>query len=91
MSHALSGLQVDVAAARLRDSVVSTAESDMTSQAYWLSATLALGAFLKVWPPLLHPLPLLKDEVLSSDVQLCLFMMSFAVTPLDCLPPCCHA
>ena len=41
-------VQVDVAATRLRDSVVSTAESDLTSQAYWLSATLALGAFLKV-------------------------------------------
>ncbi|KAL3147636.1 hypothetical protein ABBQ38_014686 [Trebouxia sp. C0009 RCD-2024] len=40
--------EVDVAAGRLRDTVVSTAESDLTSQAYWLSATLALGAFLKV-------------------------------------------
>ena len=45
------GMQVDVAAGRLRDSVVSTAESDLTSQAYWLSATLALGAFLKVCSP----------------------------------------
>lgn len=44
----LALLQVDVAAARLRDGVVSTAEADLTSQAYWLSATLALGAFLKV-------------------------------------------
>lgn len=53
VSSAWSGVQVDVAAARLRDSVVSTAESDLTSQAYWLSATLALGAFLKVCSPLL--------------------------------------
>lgn len=44
-------VQVDVAAGRLRDCVVSTAESDLTSQAYWLSATLALGAFLKVCSP----------------------------------------
>lgn len=54
VSKALNGVQVDAAAARLRDSVVSTAESDLTSQAYWLSATLALGAFLKVCSPLLH-------------------------------------
>ena len=47
-SSAWCALQVDVAAGRLRDTVVSTAESDLTSQAYWLSATLALGAFLKV-------------------------------------------
>ncbi|DBB00655.1 hypothetical protein WJX82_006589 [Trebouxia sp. C0006] len=40
--------EVDVAATRLRDAVVTTAEADLTSQAYWLSATLALGAFLKV-------------------------------------------
>ena len=41
-------VQVDAAAARFRENVVNIAESDMTSQAYWLSATLALGAFLKV-------------------------------------------
>jgi len=45
-------VQVDVAATRLRDAVVTTAEADLTSQAYWLSATLALGAFLKVRLPL---------------------------------------
>jgi len=44
-------VQVDVAATRLRDAVVTTAEADLTSQAYWLSATLALGAFLKVRLP----------------------------------------
>ncbi len=44
-------MQVDVAATRLRDAVVTTAEADLTSQAYWLSATLALGAFLKVRLP----------------------------------------
>jgi hypothetical protein len=42
-------LQVDVAAMRLRDSVLSSAEQEgLTHQAYWLSTTLALGAFLKV-------------------------------------------
>lgn len=42
-------LQVDAAAAQLRDSVLSTAEAEgLTYQSYWLSSTLALGAFLKV-------------------------------------------
>lgn len=57
-------LQVDAAAARFRDSVLTIAESDMTSQAYWLSATLALGAFLKV-----SPLHVLLN--LCHDVQTC--------------------
>ena len=42
-------LQVDAAAARVRDSVLSSAEAEgLTYQAYWLSATVALGALLKV-------------------------------------------
>ena len=57
-------MQVDVAAGRLRDSVVSTAESDLTSQAYWLSATLALGAFLKVCSPS-HP-----DQQITMSLSL---------------------
>jgi hypothetical protein len=45
----LGVMQVDVAAMRLRDSVLSSAEQEgLTHQAYWLSTTLALGAFLKV-------------------------------------------
>lgn len=45
-------LQVDVAALRLRDSILTSAETEgLTYQAYWLSTTLALGAFLKVCPP----------------------------------------
>ena len=45
----LVGVQVDAAATRVRDSVLSTAEAEgLTYQSYWLSATLALGAFLKV-------------------------------------------
>ena len=44
-------LQVDVAALRLRDSILTSAETEgLTYQAYWLSTTLALGAFLKVSP-----------------------------------------
>ena len=42
-------MQIDVAAIRVRESVVSAAELEgLTAQAYWLSTTLALGAFLKV-------------------------------------------
>ena len=42
-------MQLDAAVARLRDGILSTAEADgLTGQAYWLSSTLALGAFLKV-------------------------------------------
>ena len=42
-------LQVDVAALRVRGSVLQTAEAEgLTYQAYWFSTTLALGAFLKV-------------------------------------------
>lgn len=42
-------LQVDVAAVRVRGSVLQTAEAEgLTYQAYWFSTTLALGAFLKV-------------------------------------------
>ena len=45
----LRAAQVDAAAGRVRDSVLSTAEAEgLTYQSYWLSATLALGAFLKV-------------------------------------------
>ena len=41
--------QVDAAATRVRDSILSTAEAEgLTYQSYWLSSTLALGAFLKV-------------------------------------------
>ena len=42
-------MQVDAAAARVRDNILTSAEAEgLTYQAYWLSATLALGAFLKV-------------------------------------------
>ena len=42
-------VQIDVAAIRVRESVVNAAELEgLTAQAYWLSTTLALGAFLKV-------------------------------------------
>ena len=42
-------MQMDAAVSRLRDGILSTAEADgLTGQAYWLSSTLALGAFLKV-------------------------------------------
>lgn len=38
-----------MAALRLRDSILTSAETEgLTYQAYWLSTTLALGAFLKV-------------------------------------------
>ena len=51
--------QVDTAASRLRDSILTSAETEgLTYQAYWLSTTLALGAFLKVCLP-------------SSSVQSC--------------------
>ncbi|KAK9865078.1 hypothetical protein WJX84_008101 [Apatococcus fuscideae] len=41
--------EVDVAALRVRGSVLQTAEAEgLTYQAYWFSTTLALGAFLKV-------------------------------------------
>lgn len=56
--------QVDVASTRLKDSILSSAEQEgLTHQAYWLSTTLALGAFLKVPPSplpdcLLHTSPL---------------------------------
>ena len=44
-------MQVDTAALRLRDSILTSAETEgLTYQAYWLSTTLALGAFLKVGP-----------------------------------------
>jgi hypothetical protein len=44
--------QVDTAALRLRDSILTSAETEgLTYQAYWLSTTLALGAFLKVCLP----------------------------------------
>ena len=44
-------LQVDTAALRLRDSILTSAETEgLTYQAYWLSTTLALGAFLKASP-----------------------------------------
>ena len=37
-----------MAALRLRDSILTSAETEgLTYQAYWLSTTLALGAFLK--------------------------------------------
>lgn len=40
---------MDVAALRLRDSILTSAETEgLTYQGYWLSTTLALGAFLKV-------------------------------------------
>ena len=43
---------MDVAALRLRDSILTSAETEgLTYQAYWLSTTLALGAFLKVCAP----------------------------------------
>ncbi len=43
---------VDAAALRLRDSILTSAETEgLTYQAYWLSTTLALGAFLKARPP----------------------------------------
>ena len=46
-----SCLQVDTAALRLRDSILTSAETEgLTYQAYWLSTTLALGAFLKARP-----------------------------------------
>ena len=39
---------MDTAALRLRDSILTSAETEgLTYQAYWLSTTLALGAFLK--------------------------------------------
>jgi len=41
--------EVDAAAARLRDAVLAAADADgLAAQAYWLSASLALGALLKV-------------------------------------------
>jgi len=41
--------EVDAAAARLRDAVLAAADADgLAGQAYWLSASLALGALLKV-------------------------------------------
>jgi hypothetical protein len=44
--------QVDTAALRLRDSILTSAETEgLTYQAYWLSTTLALGAFLKACLP----------------------------------------
>ncbi len=44
--------QVDAAALRLRDSILTSAETEgLTYQAYWLSTTLALGAFLKARQP----------------------------------------
>lgn len=37
-----------MAALRLRDSILTSAETEgLTYQGYWLSTTLALGAFLK--------------------------------------------
>ena len=40
--------EVDGAAVRIRDGILASAESEgLTLQAYWLSTTLALGAFLK--------------------------------------------
>lgn len=57
-------LQVDVAALRVRGSVLQTAEAEgLTYQAYWFSTTLALGAFLKVGHSLI--IPLLTAEVLT--------------------------
>ena len=45
-------VQVDTAALRLRDSILTSAETEgLTYQAYWLSTTLALGAFLKARQP----------------------------------------
>ena len=45
-------MQLDAAVARLREGILGTAEADgLTGQAYWLSSTLALGAFLKVCLP----------------------------------------
>ena len=48
-------VQMEGAVSRLRDGILGAAEADgLTGQAYWLSSTLALGAFLKVCAP--HPL-----------------------------------
>ena len=50
-------MQVDAAALRLRDSILTSAETEgLTYQAYWLSTTLALGAFLKARLPCLDVL-----------------------------------
>ena len=56
-------LQVDTAALRLRDSILTSAETEgLTYQAYWLSTTLALGAFLKARPLAGIPGSLLKHH-----------------------------
>ena len=59
-------LQVDTAALRLRDSILTSAETEgLTYQAYWLSTTLALGAFLKARPLAGTPGSLLQHEPAS--------------------------
>jgi hypothetical protein len=57
--------QVDLAALRIRDSILTSAETEgLTYQAYWLSTTLALGAFLKVS---LLPLLLLPGSAVQLE------------------------
>lgn len=61
-------MQVDTAALRLRDSILTSAETEgLTYQAYWLSTTLALGAFLKARLPSLRPPCKSAPEALPSD------------------------
>ncbi len=71
-------MQVDTAALRLRDSILTSAETEgLTYQAYWLSTTLALGAFLKARPALLrlpHSLLPLATS-LASGIGTCIVML----------------
>ncbi len=61
-------MQVDTAALRLRDSILTSAETEgLTYQAYWLSTTLALGAFLKARPALSILSRMLPDSWLTHD------------------------
>lgn len=75
-----------MAALRIRDSILTSAETEgLTYQAYWLSTTLALGAFLKVLPSAL----LLEGQDkmrIPRTVNAC--CMVGHTWPLN--PPTCH-
>ena len=63
---------MDTAALRLRDSILTSAETEgLTYQAYWLSTTLALGAFLKArLLPSLRP-PCRSAPETSTNLSCC--------------------
>jgi hypothetical protein len=62
---------VDVAALRMRDSILTSAETEgLTYQAYWLSTTLALGAFLKVPAWAAHLLSMTVDNFKIHELVL---------------------